>query len=84
MLPLRLKEGFIELVRASIPDLPDEIAQRLIKEYNIDTQSAKLLCLEDGGANYFEELAKTQPPLVAALWFDFITKYFYVVYFYLG
>jgi aspartyl-tRNA(Asn)/glutamyl-tRNA(Gln) amidotransferase subunit B len=70
LLPVELDEEFIEAVRQSLPELPDEKLERFVKEYKLKPADAEILTLGRAMADYFEELvAKTSAASqVAANW----------------
>jgi aspartyl-tRNA(Asn)/glutamyl-tRNA(Gln) amidotransferase subunit B len=70
LLPVELDEEFIEAVRKSLPELPDEKLERFVKEYKLKPADAEILTLGRALADYFEELvAKTSAaPQIAANW----------------
>ncbi len=55
--PLRLDPGWIESVRATLPELPAERKRRLAVRYALPEAKAHLLTLERGLAEYYEEVA---------------------------
>uniref|UniRef100_A0A7C3YPA5 Aspartyl/glutamyl-tRNA(Asn/Gln) amidotransferase subunit B n=1 Tax=Geoglobus ahangari TaxID=113653 RepID=A0A7C3YPA5_9EURY len=61
-------EEFIEEVKQTLPEMPWEKRDRLIREYSISTEKAKILILDPKMADYFEEVAKRIDPKIAARW----------------
>jgi aspartyl-tRNA(Asn)/glutamyl-tRNA(Gln) amidotransferase subunit B len=70
LLPVELDKEFIEAVRASLPELPDEKLERFVKEYKLKPADAEILTLGRALADYFEELAakSNASPQLAANW----------------
>ena len=70
LLPVVLAEEFIEEVRRSLPELPDQKAQRLGGEYGLSAYDAGVLTASRELAAYFEEVAQQVPgePKLAANW----------------
>lgn len=56
--PIEFSEAEIEAIRQTLPELPDQKAQRLMKEYNLNELSAKSLVLNREKATFFEEVLK--------------------------
>jgi aspartyl-tRNA(Asn)/glutamyl-tRNA(Gln) amidotransferase subunit B len=52
--PLVLEQDWIEAIRASLPELPEEKTNRFIGQYELRTQEARLLTSEKALADYFE------------------------------
>jgi aspartyl-tRNA(Asn)/glutamyl-tRNA(Gln) amidotransferase subunit B len=68
LLPLELDPEWVESIKASLPELPDEKKARFIKEYNLPAYDAGVLVAERATADYFEELAKGRDPKLTANW----------------
>jgi aspartyl-tRNA(Asn)/glutamyl-tRNA(Gln) amidotransferase subunit B len=68
LLPVVLDEGFIESVRATLPELPQEKKQRFITHYGLSPYDAAFLTADRALADYFEqalEVAGCEPKLAA-------------------
>ncbi len=61
-------EELINEVKDTIPEMPEEKRERLINQYKIGDNFAKVLVLDINMANYFEEVAKLVSPKLAASW----------------
>ncbi len=70
LLPLALDEAFIEGVRKSLPELPDEKAARLSSQYGLSPYDAGVLTASRELADYYEEVVRAVPrePKLAANW----------------
>ncbi|MGB9670317.1 MAG: Asp-tRNA(Asn)/Glu-tRNA(Gln) amidotransferase subunit GatB [Halothiobacillaceae bacterium] len=70
LLPVVLDEGFIDQVRASLPELPAEKKQRFITHYGLPAYDAAFLTADRALADYFEEALKVAgcKPKLAANW----------------
>jgi len=70
LLPVELNAAFIESVRATLPELPDEKAQRFASEYGLSAYDAGVLTASRELADYYEEVARAVPaePKLAANW----------------
>jgi aspartyl-tRNA(Asn)/glutamyl-tRNA(Gln) amidotransferase subunit B len=70
LLPVVLEEGFIEAVRATLPELPDQKAARLQQQYALSLYDAGVLTASAEMAAYFEAVAAQVPsePKLVANW----------------
>ena len=70
LLPVVLAEGFIEEVRRSLPELPDQKAKRLASDYGLSAYDAGVLTASRELAAFYEEVARQAPgePKLAANW----------------
>src|SRR5271167_3280272 len=56
LLPLELDEAFIESVRRTLPELPDQKAARFAKDFGLSTYDAGVLCASRELGAYFESV----------------------------
>ncbi len=68
LLPLTFTEEWVEEIRATLPELPDEKKERLMKEYGLKSYDASVLVADPANADYFEEVAKGRDGKLAANW----------------
>jgi aspartyl-tRNA(Asn)/glutamyl-tRNA(Gln) amidotransferase subunit B len=70
LLPLAVDEDFIETVRKSLPELPDEKAARFSSQYGLSAYDAGVLTASRELADYYEEVvrAAAREPKLAANW----------------
>ncbi len=68
LLPVNLSEEFVEEIRASLPELPDEKKDRFVSEFGLSAYDADVLVAEKAIAEYFEEAAKGQDAKTVANW----------------
>ena len=70
LLPVEIDESYIEVVRSSLPELPDARRGRLIEQYSIKEEDADIITASRALADYFEEAAKatTASAQVMANW----------------
>jgi aspartyl-tRNA(Asn)/glutamyl-tRNA(Gln) amidotransferase subunit B len=70
LLPLAIDEAFIEQVRGSLPELPDEKAARFSSQYSLSAYDAGVLTSSRELADYYEEVVRAVPrePKLAANW----------------
>ena len=58
LLPVELTEAFIEGVRATLPELPDEKKERFVYEYGLTPYEASVLTASRESADFFEAVEK--------------------------
>ena len=58
LLPVELTEAFIEEVRATLPELPDEKKERFVYEYGLTPYEASVLTASRENADFFEAVEK--------------------------
>jgi aspartyl-tRNA(Asn)/glutamyl-tRNA(Gln) amidotransferase subunit B len=68
LLPLELDPAWIEEIRRTLPELPDEKRARLMSDYGIGEEEADILIQERQRADYFESVAKGRDGATAANW----------------
>ncbi|MBI1774549.1 MAG: Asp-tRNA(Asn)/Glu-tRNA(Gln) amidotransferase subunit GatB [Proteobacteria bacterium] len=55
LLPLELDRGWIEAMRRSLPELPDEKKARFVRQYGLTDYAASVLVAEREQADYYEQ-----------------------------
>ena len=70
LLPVEISKAFIDSVRETLPELPDDKRHRFIDEYGIRQDDATILTVSRALADYFEAVvaANEATPQVAANW----------------
>ncbi|KJS38526.1 MAG: glutamyl-tRNA amidotransferase [Hyphomonas sp. BRH_c22] len=68
LLPLEIEQAWIDEIRASLPELPDEKRARFESEYGISHYDAGVLIADADKAEYFETVAKGRDAKLAANW----------------
>jgi aspartyl-tRNA(Asn)/glutamyl-tRNA(Gln) amidotransferase subunit B len=70
LLPVEISGEFIESVRDTLPELPDEKRRRFIDDYGIKQDDAAILTVNQATADYFEEASASAeaPAQVVANW----------------
>ncbi len=70
LLPVELTQGFIEEVRKSLPELPDQKAARFASQYSLSAYDAGVLTASRELAAYYEDVVREVPrePKLAANW----------------
>jgi aspartyl-tRNA(Asn)/glutamyl-tRNA(Gln) amidotransferase subunit B len=67
LVPLLVKEEWVEEIRRSLPELPTEKARRFTEQYNLPKYDSYILTLDKTVAEYYEETVKIcdDPKLVS-------------------
>lgn len=68
LLPIELTQAYIDEIKATMPELPDEKKKRFMDELGLSAYDADVLVAERETANYFEIVAKGRDAKVAANW----------------
>ncbi|MBX9683857.1 MAG: Asp-tRNA(Asn)/Glu-tRNA(Gln) amidotransferase subunit GatB [Hyphomicrobium sp.] len=68
LLPLEFSQNYVDQLKASLPELPDEKRARFVKDYGLSTYDAAVLVAERTSADYFEAVAKGRDGKLAANW----------------
>ncbi|MEO0722619.1 MAG: Asp-tRNA(Asn)/Glu-tRNA(Gln) amidotransferase subunit GatB, partial [Pseudomonadota bacterium] len=68
LLPLEIDPAWIEAIRASLPELPDEKRARFEADYKLSRYDAGVLSSDAEKAAYFEAVAEGRDPKLAANW----------------
>jgi aspartyl-tRNA(Asn)/glutamyl-tRNA(Gln) amidotransferase subunit B len=68
LMPLELDEAWIETIKKSLPELPDDKKARFIRDYTLSPYDAGVLVAEKETASYFEAVARGRDAKAAANW----------------
>ncbi|PRY94046.1 aspartyl-tRNA(Asn)/glutamyl-tRNA(Gln) amidotransferase subunit B [Donghicola tyrosinivorans] len=68
LLPLEIDDSFIEEIRASLPELPDQKKARFVTELGLSEYDASVLTAEVEAADYFEAVADGRDGKLSANW----------------
>lgn len=68
LLPLTLKDGLIEEIQATLPELPDQKKHRFMEEFGLSLYDSSVLIAERKRAEYFETVANDNDAKLAANW----------------
>ena len=68
LLPLELKDDFIEKIKSDIPELPDEKKKRFIDKFSLSSYEANILVSDKETSEYFEEVIKKSDVKLATNW----------------
>jgi len=68
LLPLELDPAWIESLKASLPELPDDKKARLQSQYGLSAYDAGVLIIESPRADFFEQAAAGRDAKLVANW----------------
>lgn len=68
LLPLEFSQEFVDKIKATLPELPDQKKDRYTKELGLSAYDAGVLVAEKATAEYFEQVAKNHDAKLAANW----------------
>ncbi len=68
LLPLIIEQSFVDKIKATLPELPDQKKHRFMSEFGLSAYDASVLIMERARANYYETVAKGHDPKLAANW----------------
>ncbi len=68
LLPLEIEQGWVDDIKASLPELPDQKKARFINDFGLSEYDASVLTAEVANAAYFEKVAEGRDGKLAANW----------------
>ena len=68
LLPLTIEESWVDEIRDSLPELPDDKKARFVTDYGMTEYDAGVLTAETDNAAFFEDVAKGRDGKQAANW----------------
>ena len=68
LLPLELDDNFINDIKKSIPELPDEKKKRFIEKFKLSPYEANILVSDIETSKYFEDVSKNSDVKLATNW----------------
>jgi aspartyl-tRNA(Asn)/glutamyl-tRNA(Gln) amidotransferase subunit B len=68
LLPLVLKSEWVEQIKQTLPELPDQKKHRFMDDYGLSSYDAGVLIAERARADYYEDVAKNSDHKLAANW----------------
>jgi aspartyl-tRNA(Asn)/glutamyl-tRNA(Gln) amidotransferase subunit B len=68
LLPLELDPAWVDQIKATLPELPDEKKARFIADYKLSPYDAGVLVAERASADFYEEVARGRDAKLAANW----------------
>jgi len=66
LLPMKLDAAWVEEIKRTLPELPDDKKARFIKDYGLKPYDASVLVAERASADFFEQVAKGRDGKLAA------------------
>jgi len=68
LLPLELDEAWVQSIKKTLPELPDQKKHRFMKDYGLPLYDATTLIAERSRADYYESAANDRDPKLVANW----------------
>jgi len=68
LLPVDLEQSFVDRLKETLPELPDQKKARFIDDYGLSPYDASVLVAERETAEFYETVAKGRDPKLAANW----------------
>lgn len=68
LLPLEFESTWVEEIKQTLPELPDEKKHRFMNDFGLNAYDASVLIAERNRASYFETVASGRDPKLAANW----------------
>lgn len=68
LLPLVLEQSFVDQIKQTLPELPDQKKHRFMKDFGLSTYDASVLIAERSRASFYETVAAGRDPKLAANW----------------
>ncbi len=68
LLPLEFSQDWVEEIKATLPELPDQKKHRFMNDFGLSAYDASVLIAERARANYFETVANGYDAKLAANW----------------
>ncbi len=68
LLPLEFDDAYVQAIKESLPELPDDKKERFMSDYGLSAYDAGVLVVEKETAAYFENVADGRDPKAAANW----------------
>lgn len=68
LLPLHLKQSWVDEIKKTLPELPDDKKKRFMGDYGLSNYDAGVLIAEQNRANYFEAVAQGRDAKMSANW----------------
>ena len=68
LLPLVLEQGWVDAIKARLPELPDAKKARFMNDFGLSAYDASVLVAEQAAAVFYETVATGRDPKLAANW----------------
>lgn len=68
LLPLKLKQSFVDKIKATLPEMPDARKARFMADYSLPEYDARILTADAVKADFYETVAKGRDAKIASNW----------------
>ena len=68
LLPLEFEQSFVDELKSELPELPDQIRERMVNDYGLSSYDAAVLTEERETAEFYEKAAEGQDKKLVANW----------------
>jgi aspartyl-tRNA(Asn)/glutamyl-tRNA(Gln) amidotransferase subunit B len=68
LLPLEITQAYVDAIKQSLPELPDQKKKRYIESYGLSAYDAGVITAEQEYSVYFEKLTAKHDPKLASNW----------------
>ena len=68
LLPLEIEDKWIEKIKSTIPELPDQKKNRFIKDYNLNEYDAGVIVSDKATSDFYEKVVKNRSPKLVTTW----------------
>ncbi len=68
LLPLVFEQNFVDAIKATLPELPDQKKHRFMRDFGLGIYDASVLIAERARADFYETVATGRDPKMAANW----------------
>lgn len=68
LLPLKIEQNWVDEIKETLPELPDQKKHRFMKDYGLSLYDASVLIAERSRADYYETVANGRDAKMAANW----------------
>jgi aspartyl-tRNA(Asn)/glutamyl-tRNA(Gln) amidotransferase subunit B len=68
LLPLEFDDAYVDAIRATLPELPDQKKNRYMEKFGLSAYDAGVIVAEQEYADYYEQLLIASDPKLAANW----------------
>ena len=68
LLPLEIEDKWIDEIKSTIPELPDQKKNRFIKDYNLSEYDAGVIVSDKATSDYYEKVVKNRSPKLVTTW----------------
>lgn len=68
LLPLVFEQNFVDAIKATLPELPDQKKHRFMRDFGLGIYDASVLIAERSRADFYETVATGRDPKMAANW----------------